>query len=114
MSTALVFKSTINGAVTYTLPNHTAQKPRLLIQTGSEAVGKKRTSSDSIRLVMTAVDAEGTVLPEKDSLEIVIKRAAYGTGANLDASFKTMMLDIFGSDEFWNNVIAASLPIKSL
>lgn len=113
MLTTLVIIGMQGSTVQYALPSHTAAKPRLLIQTSQPAVGAKRTSSSSLRFVMTAVDADGLVVPEKDSVEIVVKRAAYGTGVNLDAGFLTMLRDVVNGDEF-ANLFMSNLPIKPL
>lgn len=113
MSTALTTVSMQGTTVQYALPNHTAAKPRLLIQASSAADGAKRTSQQSLRFVMTAVDAVGNVLPEKDSVELVFKRAKYATGVNLDAAFVTMLRDVINSDEFTAKFME-NLPVKAI
>lgn len=114
MSTVLNGKSISGSTITYTLPSHTAADQRLLIQTSNPADGKKRTSQDAIRFVFTAKDAEGLTLPERDSFEVIIKRAAYATGANWSAGLKAEIIDILSSDEFWTNVRTNSMPLKPI
>lgn len=103
----------INGStITYKLPVNTAMKPAVLVQSTSPATGKKRTSTDSIRLSIASVDAAGNVLAERDSVELTVKRAAYSTGAN-QATLLTYLKDIVQSTEFETNVWNGSSFIKA-
>lgn len=103
----------INGStITYKLPVNTAMKPAVLVQSTSPAVGKKRVSSDAIRLSIASVDAAGNVLAERDSVELVIKRAAYSTGANQPVLL-SYLRDIIQSNEFETNVWNGSSFIKA-
>lgn len=111
MATALVVKSINGSSITYTLPAHTALKPALVVQNTQPAISGKQVSGDTVRISLTAVDAAGIPLASRSSVEVVVKRSAYGTGAEL-ASLKTLAQDIFMSDEFWNNVYDDSSFIK--
>jgi hypothetical protein len=113
MSTTLQIQSA-SGPVVYVFDDHTAMSNRKLFQSSSPAIGNKRTSQDSIRIVYDQFDADGVKLPEKDSVEIVVKRALYADATSFDATFKTRFLDIVNSDEFWNNFVGKGLPIKSI
>lgn len=116
MTTTLIVKSISGSVINYTTPEHTASKSSLLIQASQPAVGGKLTSSDTLRLSYDAVDSNGVVLGAKDSIEIVIKRAVGSSGANWTGTnnLKTRLIDIINGDEFVNNVVDKSLPIKAL
>lgn len=113
MSTTLQILSA-SGPIVYVFSDHTAMSNRKLFQSTSPATGNKRTATDSIRVVYDQFDADGVKLSEKDSVEIIVKRAVYADTTSFDASFKTRLLDIVNSDEFWDNFVGKGLPLKSI
>lgn len=113
MSTTLQIQSA-SGPVVYVFSDHTAMNNRKMYQSSSPATGNKRTSQDSLRIVYDQFDADGAKLSEKDSIEVIVKRAVYGETTSFDATFKTRFLDIVNSDEFWANFVDKGLPIKSI
>lgn len=101
MTTVLTVFNTDNNVVTYTTTGHTPQEPRLVIQKRKVASSVDGVSETSVKGVYGTTDSAGDVLPQKHSIEVIVRGPVKGDAADATALL-TMMRDVIASDEMTN------------
>lgn len=88
---------------TYTLDTHTVAKPRLCVQKRRVPAGNQKVAEDSVFIMSGSEDADGNPIPERSSVEIVVRRSIEADTADLSVVLAAA-IDIIASDEFSNTV----------
>jgi hypothetical protein len=88
---------------TYSLPSHTALKPKLLTQKRKVATNNSANASLSVRVVMGTQDAEGIPLSNRVSLGLEASYPVAGSTTDVDAAI-AVFRDYVASDEFVSSI----------
>lgn len=103
MTTALTEFSDQGNSRTYTLAGHTALSPELVIQRRRVPAGNQVVAEDNITVLKATEDADGVVLNQKVSMQVIVKRPISGQSADV-TSVLSVLRDIVAGDEFANTV----------
>jgi hypothetical protein len=103
MSTALTVFSDKENSRTYTLSDHTAVKPHIVIQTRKLGSGTDGVAESNIQVTYATTDANGLVITPKDSMSVKVRTALQGSSADVTAML-AVFRDIIAGDEFGNAV----------
>jgi hypothetical protein len=103
MTTALTEFSDTGNSRTYTVPGHTASKPKKVLQRRKVPTGNQVVLEDTVMVLYATEDSTGAVLPQSDSITVTIKRPTSGIAADMTALL-TLFREIVASDEFGNTV----------
>lgn len=103
MTTVLTEFANNGNSRTSTLANHTAVRPRLVIEKRRVPEGNQTMVEYSAKVVEATVDAAGAVLANKVSLEVIGRYPLNGDSADVTATLATFR-DIVAGDEFANSL----------
>lgn len=103
MTTALTEFSNNGNSRTYTLVNHSALSPEIVIQKRKTPSGKQVVLEDQIVVSFATKDSEGNVLPQRISFTGTIRRPINGTSTDVNDAL-AVFRDIVAGDEFANTV----------
>lgn len=99
MTTTLTEFANSGNSRTYRTPEHTALRPKLIIQRRTSPTGTKTILEDSFNVVVVTEDSEGLVLPGRVSINVTVKRPVNGLSTDVDYAVTTVR-DVIASDEF--------------
>lgn len=99
MTTVLTEFSTNGNSRTYELPGHTVFDPKICIQKRRVPSGNQTVAEDTITVLQSTVDADGSVLPQKVSFEVKVRRPIDGQSVDL-TELLAVFRDIVAGDEF--------------
>lgn len=103
MTTALTeFSNTVNSR-TSTIPGHTAVRPRLVIEKRRVPEGNQTTLEYGVKVIFATEGADGMVLQQKVSLDMVVRYPVLGKSTDVAAAL-AVIRDIIAGDEFANSV----------
>lgn len=94
---------------TFTRANHSAAKPKLLIQKRKTPTGVSGVAEDTLTVLDATEDADGNILASKVAFTVTFRRPINGQAAettNALADFR----DLVASDEF-GNVVSGQLYV---
>jgi hypothetical protein len=100
ITSALVEYADNGNSRTYVAPDHTALRPRLVIQRRKVAGKAGEVAETSIRVVMTQVDANGLTLAAKRTVEVIDRSVVGGVDTAVEAASLALIREIVASDEF--------------
>lgn len=103
MTTALTEFSDTGNSRTYSQSDHTALKPRLVLQKRKVPTGNQSVIEDTITVLSATPDADGAILPQRVSFTATIRRPKEGASADVTAML-AIFRDIIAGDEFANTV----------
>jgi hypothetical protein len=103
MTTALIEFADNGDSRTYALSNHTALKPRLLIQKRKVPAGNSIVAETTAEVLYSTVDSDGMVLPQKIGFKVSVRFPVTGLQADIDAAL-VVFRDVIAGDEFGNAV----------
>lgn len=103
MTTALTEFSTLGDSRTYTLADHTVQKPRLVLQKRKVPQGAQSVGSSTIAVIYATEDSDENVLDSKIVFEVSARYPIQGDMLDVAAALATFR-DIIAGDEFANTV----------
>jgi hypothetical protein len=99
-TTTLVGHSEKSNSRSYEVDaTHTVEKPHLVIQTRKEALGNQVIAQDNLVVSLATEDADGNILPQRNSFEAVIRRPKNGSSTDTTANL-AIFRDLVASDEF--------------
>lgn len=84
---------------TYAVQGHLAAKPFLVIQKRSAPGGVNASTEMSFRVIKATTNAIGDIIPNKASVEVVVRCPNQGKPDDLQTAF-TLAKEIIASDEF--------------
>lgn len=99
MSTALIEFRSERDSRTSTLTGHTAVKPKLVIEKRRVPEGDASVNEYSMKVVFGTANAEGLVLTQKDSFEVIHRSPVLGDVSDVAAAL-VVFRDIIAGDEF--------------
>lgn len=105
LTTALTEFSTTGDSRTYTVPGHTAAKPRIVTQKRKVPAGAQSVAENTITVIRGTADSTGAVLPARVSLGVVSRFPVNGTEADMTAAL-VVFRDLVNSDEFTATVLS--------
>jgi hypothetical protein len=103
MTTVLTEFANNGNSRTSTLSGHTALVPSLVIEKRRVPDAKQTMAEYSFKVVQATADADGAVLQNKVSFEIIARYPILGTSTDVDAAL-AVARDILAGDEFANSV----------
>jgi hypothetical protein len=103
MTTALTEFSTSGNSRTSTLLNHTAVKPKLLIEKRRVPEGNQTVAEYSFKIVEATTDAAEAILTNKVSFEAIVRYPVLGDSSDVTAAL-SIFSDVVSGDEFANSV----------
>lgn len=103
MTTALTEFADSGNSRTYSLVNHTALKPQLVIQKRRVPSNGQVVAESDITVLSATVDSDGTTLAQKVAFEARVRFPVSGAQADIDAML-AVFRDIIAGDEFANTV----------
>ena len=103
MTTVLTEFSAIGNSRTTTYSGHTIAEPRLVIEKRRVPEGNQVMSEYSAKVVSSTEDASGEILPNKVSMEMIVRAPVAGIAADVTAAL-AIFRDIVAGDEFTNSV----------
>jgi hypothetical protein len=103
MTTVLTEFSNIGNSRTSTTSGHTAVKPKVVIEKRRVPEGNQVIVEYAMKVVHATVDADGVILGNKVSFEVVTRYPLAGVSADRDAAL-AIFRDIIAGDEFANSV----------
>jgi hypothetical protein len=103
MTTVLTEFSNTGNSRTSTLSGHTIAKPQLVIEKRRVPVNNQAVAEYSCKIVYATEDADGLVMTQKDSIEVIARRPVLGLSTDFDALL-VVARDIVAGDEFGNSV----------
>lgn len=110
MTTALTEFSTIGDSITYTFGNHSVTNPKIVVQKRRVPSGAQTMAESSLNVVRSTSDADGVVLPQKVSFQVIVRYPILGQAADV-TSQRDIFRDIVASDEF-ANMVDTQEPLK--
>lgn len=99
LSVVLTPFSTVGNSRTSSLVGHTALKPRLVIEKRRVPENGQNMIEASIKSLYATANAEGIVLPQKVTIETIVRYPANGSSAELDLAVANHRA-IVASDNF--------------
>lgn len=99
MSTVLTEFSNNGNSRTSTLAGHTAAMPKLLIEKRRVPDGNQNICEYSFKVVEATEDADGVVLANKVSIEVIYRGPKDGVAATVTAAL-AVVKDVTAGDEF--------------
>jgi hypothetical protein len=87
----------------YTYTGHTAQKPKMVLQSRVVATGGQKILEDKVSVLSGTEDAEGLPLATRVLFTATIRRPVDGVSADVTAAL-AVFRDIIAGDEFANTV----------
>lgn len=103
MTTVLTEFSTMGNSRTSTITGHTALAPKLVIEKRRVPEGNQVVAEYSAKVVRSTADAEGLVLSNKVSMEVIVRYPIQGNPDDVAAALVTLR-DIVAGDEFGSSV----------
>jgi hypothetical protein len=103
MTTVLTEFANNGNSRTCTLSTHTAVVPHLVIEKRRVPVGNQSVIEYSCKVIRATLDADGDVLTNKVSFEVLVRYPVLGDSDDVTASLATFR-DIIAGDEFANSV----------
>ena len=103
MTTVLTEFSNSGNSRTSTLSGHTAVSPRLVIEKRRVPEGNQTMVEYSCKVVYATEDADGEVLSNKVSFDLVTRYPVLGLSTDVTAAL-AIIADIVSGDEFANSV----------
>lgn len=104
MTTVLTEFANNGNSRTCTLSNHTAIRPRLVIEKRRVPEGNQTMVEYSFKVIEATVDVNGAVLSNKVSLEAIGRYPLNGDSTDVTATLATFR-DIIAGDEFANSLL---------
>lgn len=110
MATTLVAFSQNGNVTTYAAPQHTVAEPHLVIQKRAIPSSVSGVAQTSLKVVYGTTDANGLVVAQRISFELVGRIPVVANDTDTDAAI-ALIRDVVASDEF---VVAMKqqLPLK--
>lgn len=103
MSTVLTEFSNSGNSRTSSIANHTAVKPKLVIEKRRVPDAGQTIAEYSVKVVEATADAAGIILNQKVTFECVVRFPVLGQTAEVTAAL-AVFRDIIAGDEFANSV----------
>jgi len=103
MTSVLTEFATQGNSRTSTLVGHTALKPKLVIEKRRVPEGNQSTAEYSGKIIIATDDAADLVLPQKVSIEVIVRYPLLGQSSDIAAAL-AFLRDIVAGDEFANSV----------
>lgn len=88
---------------TYYTSGHTASKPKLVLNKRKVPVGNQTVAEFSASVIHATEDPDGAVLPQKVSMQAVVRYPIDGDSADI-AAVLAIFQDVVQSDEFASSV----------
>lgn len=103
MTTVLTEFSNNGNSRTSTLNGHTAVKPRIVIEKRKVPDGNQTMAEYSAKIIYATADADGAVLGNKVSFEVIVRYPVLGNTADVTAA-RAILADIVSGNEFASSV----------
>ena len=103
MTTALTEFSSFGDSYTSTISGHTVSKPRLVVERRKVPSGSQTVYEYSCNVVYATTDADGNILNNKYTFQVIHRGPVGGTTTDRDAAL-VVFRDMIAGDEFANSV----------
>lgn len=103
MTTVLTEFSSNGNSRTSTYSGHTAIMPKLVIEKRKVPEGNQTMAEYSFKTIEATTDADGAVLPQKVSIETIVRYPILGDADEITSAL-AVHRDVIAGDEFGNSV----------